>query len=222
MDRVPEPELMCKRLQAEAYANADFEGPHSRVIEYFDSVFSGIEVKGWILDLGCGPGDITFRFARHFKDAQILAVDGSPEMLRLAVKRKEIESGCGDRITFMECYIPGKNLGRQIYSLIISTSFLHHLPEPMVLWNTINEYAHKGTLIFIYDLMRPKNRDDARDIVEKYSGDEPDILKRDFYNSLLAAFRPEEVEEQLHTAGLDNLSVNVVSDRHIIVYGKKG
>ncbi len=34
--RVIEPELMGGLEQAEAYANADFEEPHRRVIELFD------------------------------------------------------------------------------------------------------------------------------------------------------------------------------------------
>jgi hypothetical protein len=52
-----------------------------------------------------------------------------------------------------------------------------------------------------------------------YSGDEAEILKRDFYNSLLAAYRPDEVRGQLSEAGLDFLEVDVVSDRHFVVWG---
>ena len=60
----------------------------------------------------------------------------------------------------------------------------------------------------------------AHRLVEHYSGDEPEVLKQDFYLSLLAAFEPEEVEEQLAAAGLSGLSVKVVSDRHLIVFGE--
>jgi hypothetical protein len=41
-------------------------------------------------------------------------------------------------------------------------------------------------------------------------------LRRDFYNSLLAAFTVEEV--RLQTADL-NLTVEEISDRHLFVYG---
>ena len=68
------------------------------------------------------------------------------------------------------------------------------------------------------DLFRPETEEDARSIVEFVSGGEPEILKRDFYSSLLAAFTPAEVEDQLRRAGLA-LTVDVVSHRHLRVRG---
>ena len=48
------------------------------------------------------------------------------------------------------------------------------------------------------------------------------MLKRDFHQSLLAAYTPDEVRAQLATAGLDQLKVEAVSDRHLIVWGRIG
>jgi hypothetical protein len=69
------------------------------------------------------------------------------------------------------------------------------------------------------ELFRPENQAAARQLVEAYASGEPEILRRDFYNSLLAAFEPPEVEAQLAAAGLDGLSVTVISDRHLVVHG---
>ena len=33
MKRIPEPEFMCDKKQASAYARADFEAPHSNFID---------------------------------------------------------------------------------------------------------------------------------------------------------------------------------------------
>jgi hypothetical protein len=57
-------------------------------------------------------------------------------------------------------------------------------------------------------------------LVETYSADEPRLLRRDFYNSLLAAFTPVEVRSQLRRAGLRELKVEAVSDRHLLVFGQ--
>ena len=221
MDRIVEPELMSEREQAEAYAHADFEEPHGRVIEFFDSVFPGVAIKGHMLDLGCGPGDVTFRFAKRFPGISIVAVDGSAAMIDLGNRRKGEEGEAGKAITFLTGFIPGAIIPQGTYNVIISTSFLHHLHEPSVLWNTIGEHAVPGTRIFIYDLLRPGDRKTARYLVEQYSGSEQEILKRDFYNSLLAAFEPQEIEQQLVCSGLAELAVEIVSDRHLIVYGEK-
>jgi ubiquinone/menaquinone biosynthesis C-methylase UbiE len=219
MERILEPELMDDFEQAEAYANADFEEPHSRVIELFDSEFPGIEIKGRILDLGCGSGDITFRFARRFPEATVIGVDGSAAMIQLADERKSREKGVADKVQFIEGFIPGAAIPDSSYDLIVSNSLLHHLHQPNVMWETILDYASPGTKIFVVDLMRPDSKKEAQRIVNQYSGDEPEILKRDFYHSLLAAFKPAEVEQQLSDVGLAELAVKVVSDRHLIIYG---
>lgn len=221
MERVLEPELMYELEQAKVYANADFEAPHSRVVELFDAEFPGTEIKGQILDLGCGPGDITFRFAYRFPESRVIGVDGAPAMIKLSDERKVREAKVGDRVTFIEGMIPGAAIPNVRYDAIISNSLLHHLHRPAVLWETIIEYASPGTKIFIVDLFRPESRKKAEQIVNQYSGSEPEILKRDFYNSLLAAFEPAEVEAQLFESGLSELNVKVVSDRHLIVYGRK-
>ena len=221
MERMSEPELMDTGEQAEAYANADFEDSHGRIVQLFDAAFPAAEIKGPLLDLGCGPGDVTFRFARRFKGVTIVAADGSAAMIALANERKAREHEEGKYITFMEAVIPGTAIPRRTYDTIISTSFLHHLHDPNVLWKTIGAYASPGTKLFVYDLLRPSDRHEAMRLVELYSGAEPDILKEDFYNSLLAAFEPREVESQLSMNNLSELSVTVVSDRHMLICGEK-
>ena len=219
MERVLEPELMENMDQAEAYANADFEEPHTRVIELLDAEFQHPNINGRILDLGCGPGDITFRIAYRFPEAAITAVDGSAAMIKLANQRKGRERGSNTE--FIQGFIPKVKIPRVTYDLIISTSFLHHLSDPSILWQTLAEYASSGTMIFVYDLSRPCSEEEAMRLVNLYSGNEPAVLKQDFYHSLLAAFEPEEVEQQLTVASLPELTLKVVSDRHFIIFGTK-
>jgi SAM-dependent methyltransferase len=217
-ERVLEPELMDDEEQARAYAGADFEEPHARIIELFDEEFP--EISGNILDLGCGPGDVTLRFAKRFPETRIIGVDGSAAMIELAERAKERKGGAAEGVTFIRGVIPGPDVPRKPYSLIISTSFLHHLRDPGLLWETVKEYASAGTMVFVADLFRPGSRAEARRLVELYASGEPEILKKDFYNSLLAAFSPGEVEVQLSKAGLTGFTVRPVSDRHMIISGR--
>jgi hypothetical protein len=55
--------------------------------------------------------------------------------------------------------------------------------------------------------------------VDRHAPDEPDVLRRDFCNSLCAAFTPDEVRRQLADAGLGRLVVEPVTDRHMVIYG---
>ena len=78
--------------------------------------------------------------------------------------------------------------------------------------------AQAETVIYAMDLFRPPTPEAAREIVEAVSGNEPEILKRDFYNSLLAACSPDEIRAQLRRAGLA-LDIEIVSERHMRIMG---
>ena len=91
-----------------------------------------------------------------------------------------------------------------------------------MLWETVLKVATPGTRVYVVDLFRPQTVAGAQELVDEYAAGEPDILRRDFYNSLCAAFEPDEVVSQLATAGLAGLAVELISDRHLAVHGVLG
>ena len=217
MERIPELELMDDPAQALAYARADFSTPHNHFIDLVARHF-GPGLHGSILDLGCGPGDICRRFVQRFPDCRIHAVDASTPMLELA--RADTEAAALDqRIDYFLAYLPAAQLPLQHYDLLMSNSLLHHLAEPAGLWECIKNHGQTGSLVFVMDLLRPANRAQAEQLATLYASDEPALLQQDFLNSLLAAYRPGEVREQLLQHGLGQLHIDVVSDRHFIVFG---
>ncbi|WP_018233191.1 class I SAM-dependent methyltransferase [Thioalkalivibrio thiocyanodenitrificans] len=221
MDRVPEPELMLDPEQARAYAEADFEAPHGRFIELLRETFPDLEVSGPVLDLGCGPGDIAMRFARAYPGARVDGVDGAPAMLAEGA-RLLAGSGLESRVRLVQASLPDDPPPRDRYRGVISNSLLHHLHDPAVLWDAVRRYTGPGGFVFVMDLMRPDSREVAEALVATYAADEPALLQRDFLHSLLAAFRPDEVRDQLAHAGLAGLGVRPVSDRHLIISGFPG
>ena len=217
MLRIPEPELMNDDAQARAYAEADFEAPHSYFIELFQQTFSNLSISGSVLDLGCGPADISLRFARAYPDCEIHAVDAAKAMLAYAEKAIQ-QAELAERILLVPGYLPQVQLPREQYDVVISNSLLHHLADPMSLWQVVQQYAIPGAPVFIMDLMRPTSKAAAQVLMEEYAAGEPAVLQHDFYHSLLAAYSPQEVEQQLSALTLP-FSVSVVSDRHLVVSG---
>ena len=217
MQRKAEPELMDGYEQARAYALADFSGPNSLFLQLFQDSFTTF-ANGTILDLGCGPADICILFAGAYPACHVFGVDGSKTMLACAAKNIA-DRRLTQKITLLEGLIPEVKLPAKPYSAIISNSLLHHLPDPMILWKTITSYAKTGTAVQVMDLIRPPNEAAAQAIVTQYAANEPEVLQTDFYHSLLAAYRIEEVEGQLDKAGLSLLLVRQVSDRHLAVSG---
>ena len=218
MQRIPEPELMNEAEQALAYAQADFTQPHQYFITRFQETFPAHEVNGRVLDLGCGPADITLRFARAYPDTIIDGVDGAEAMLALG--RKAIAAaGQQQRIQLSRCYLPIDAPPQTQYDAIISNSLLHHLQQPQVLWQSVKQYAAPGAPVFIMDLLRPESKAQAQELVQLYAAEEAEILRYDFYHSLLAAYSVEEVRQQLLKAELMQLNIEIASDRHFTVSG---
>jgi len=222
MQRILEPEeLMEDAVQVAAYAAADFEESNSNFMKFFERHFGEAKISGNVLDIGCGPGDICFRFARTYSHCEVHGLDGSEEMLTFARKTlQQQHPNLRGRVRFVHGRIPEATLPRSRYDILLCNSLLHHLPDPAVLWQFIKKTAAENAPVLVMDLKRPPSEADARNLVDQYAENEPEILRRDFYNSFLAAFEPQEVRGQLRSAALDHLKVAEVSDRHLLVWGR--
>jgi len=218
MKRVLEPEVMDDPEQAVAYARADFSSSNQMFV---DGLLArrGPELLT-VLDVGCGPADIPIRLAKAKPSIHIMAVDASDVMVRVAEETVQ-KAGLERRITITKGRIPGLQPKAGDFDAIVSKDLLHHLPDPMVFWDEVKALARSRTVVYVMDLFRPASEKGAADIVESVSADEPDVLKRDFYNSLLAAFTVDEVRDQISRAGL-TLDVRAVSERHLLVEGNVG
>ncbi len=220
MKRAPEEELMDLPLHAEAYAQADFSEPNSMFVALFSEKFPAFNGER-ILDLGCGPADIALRLAERYQQATITGVDGAGSMLEIAKKAILRQSSLTNRVEVRKWHIGAQEnpLGAQRFHAIVSNSLLHHVRDPLDLWRAIHAAAAPGATVLVMDLIRPQSVVDAEQIVEKYTGNEPQVLRSDFLNSLLAAYCPADVRQQLALAGMDFLQTEIVSDRHLIVFG---
>jgi cyclopropane fatty-acyl-phospholipid synthase-like methyltransferase len=216
MDRILEPELMDDPKQAEAYAQAEFEVENQGFVDRFKEYFPEFS-QGRVLDLGCGPADIPIRFAKLYPACQIIGVDASAPMIQLGEQAVK-EAGLTDRIT-LHCERYEEVAGVRIVDAVISNSLLHHLPNPLQFWQKIRQLVKPGAPVLVMDLLRPESPDAAQAIVDQYAANEPDILRRDFYNSLLAAFTEDEIGSQLARMNLTRLLIDIPDDRHWVVGG---
>jgi SAM-dependent methyltransferase len=220
MLRIPEPELMDDPEQALAYALADFSTTHGARVAMFRSLLPDTRLTGPVLDLGCGSGDVLLRFAHAFPEARFVGVDGSRPMLELAQRAIDAEPTLRERVYVRYGIIPHCDLPETPWQLVMSHSLLHQLHDPQVLWQTLTGCAERGCAVFIADLRRPASEQLARQMVQSSSKDEPEILQRDFFNSLCAAFEPDEVREQLSAAGLAHLQVTAQEPFHLSISGR--
>jgi len=203
--------------QVLVYARADFEKENQGFIDRFCEYFPEF-TEGHILDLGCGPGDIPVRFAQALPSCRITGVDASEPMIGLAgvaVKQASLAA----RITFRCERFQAVSLVEPA-DAAVSNSLLHHVPNPLQFWYRLRQLVKPGSPVLVMDLLRPDSPEEAQAIVDRYAAKEPEILRRDFYRSLLAAFTEDEVAAQLAELNLSRLLINVIDDRHWVVGGR--
>ena len=213
MQRRLEPELMNGIAQVRAYAAADFSSGDQATIEAIQRLLSRtspLPPDPLVVDLGCGPGNITLRLAGLFPKARIIGIDGAESMLALARERAQHQQL---EISFLcqtlQEVLEGPLLGQA--DLIVSNSLLHHLHQPDLLW-TVSRALHR-------DLRRPASDAEIQQLLLKHLPSAPEVLQHDFAASLAAAFEPDEVIAELHRLGLNQLTVSAEDDRYLVVSG---
>jgi SAM-dependent methyltransferase len=215
--RRPEPELMVDPDQAQAYSSADFASAHDAFVAHVQRTCGAL--RGAVLDLGCGPADVTVRLARANPAAAFVGVDGSDPMLALGRERVARE-GLADRIRLAHVLLPDPTAVGTGFDAVVSNSLLHHLADPSTLWQAIAAAGRPGAPFAVMDLHRPASRPVLEDLVRRHAAGAPPVLVHDFGASLEAAYTAEEIRVQVAGGDLGAVAVEVVSDRHVLVTGR--
>lgn len=220
--RVPEPEVMNDPLQVEAYAAADFSRSDQSVVERVDALLheAGVSFadRARLVDLGCGPGNISMRLAERWPACSVLGLDAAKRMLAVADRRRRQSGLSAERLRYSEAVLPVHQID-QPADLIVSNSLLHHLHDPQQLWLSLRSLASARCLVLHRDLRRPCSKEALDVLCRTHVADAPAVLQRDYRASLYASFTLEEVKTQLSLSGLEDLQVVAVEDRYLEVNG---
>ncbi len=229
MERICEPELMDDPDQARIYAEADFAASDAVLVERIVALAAPEGLGPRVVDLGCGPGNITLRLAERCPASELIGLDGAAAMLAIAEQRRAAAPERWPHLRFRGLRLP---LGAADLaglagscSAIVSNSLLHHLHDPAVLWLAVQRLAAPGALVHIHDLRRPEDPAALEALVQCHASDCDPLLRRDYTASLRAAFRVEEVRQQLRRAALEGsgllgLRVEAREDRYLEVQGR--
>ncbi len=225
MKRIPEPELMENPSQVKAYADADFSRSDSMVVKglekYLKNLGKNLNKNDLILDIACGPGNISERIAKNWPFVQVVGIDGSKEMLNKA--NKKLQESFAKNLSYELIEINLIASGEKPFpvkaDVIVSNSALHHFHNPFKFWDALKKLGKKQCIHIHRDLIRPPSIYKAIELKEKYLSNSPDILKKDFYASLKASFTVDEVNQQLVNAGLSQLEVFQVDELYFEIIG---
>ncbi len=215
MKRVLEPEVMDTSAEADSYQAMN----HSVANRAFVNRLQELGADGEMLDVGCGPGEITLLVARKFARANIIGVDLAEKMLvyaRQALQKTDLASRCHFQIA------DAKDLkfANASFDCVFSNTILHHIPDPLPFVQEAWRVLRPGGLLLIRDLYRPATISEVNALVNKHASDEDEYSRALFHASLCAALTVEEMRE-LATQVSAELKVAVDSDRHMSLQGLK-
>ena len=209
MERAPEPEVMDDSSEVEAYASATAQTYLEKIdrtfIEHLARLLArrdGKAVTGRVLDVGCGPGQIPIMIAERWAGLRVTGIDAAATMIEQA---RQNAAKAGVAIAFQVLRV-GPEGGRlpfddAAFDVVTCNSVLHHLPDPVAVFDDIARVAKPEAAILVRDLRRPLAPAYAMHVRwfgRHYSGE----MRRLYEASVRAAYTVEELEELLRCSAL--------------------
>jgi len=229
MERIPEPELMNKKEQVISYDEADFSEGEVNLINQINHYLLKKNIclgeKDLIVDLGCGPGNISEKLAIKWPNTEVFGIDGSKEMILRAEFNKKISTNQKKLKNLHYIYsdirdIKSNNfLFKRKISLLVSNSLIHHITNLEHFFNTIRNLSSNSTVNFHKDLKRPLDEKSLQELKAQCSTKHNEILTNDYYASLRASYTFKELKNFILENDLSSLDVFEDGDKYLIVYG---
>ena len=165
---------------ANKYLNDAKNASKARFSDFLSSL-KKLNIKGKYLEIGSGPGILTQIIGTQHPDAEIIACDISPEMIKLAKQdlaenlKTKIKYNIGDACDINSI----KDLGK--FDLIYSTFTLHHWNNAELAIKNLYSMLNDNGLLYVLDLKRVS----WLYYIKSKSG---------FFNSIRAAYRQYEIK----------------------------
>ena len=181
---------------ANKYLNDAKNASKARFSNFLSSL-KKLDIKGRYLEIGSGPGILTQVVATQHPNAEIIANDISPEMIKLA--QQDLAEDLKTRIKYKigdACNINSiKDLGT--FDLIYSTFTLHHWDDAELAIKNLSSMLNDNGLLYIHDLKRVF----WLYYIKSKSG---------FFKSIRAAYRPDEIKTMLNEIGIKNYKIETI------------
>jgi ubiquinone/menaquinone biosynthesis C-methylase UbiE len=139
--------------RAQAYAKG-----HNRMAERFGAEYAAkLSARGFrqgrILDVGCGAGAMNLVLAKQFPDSEIVGIDLSEPLLRLAREAAKA-TDMDERLKFERGDVQEMPYADDSFDVLINTNMVHLVEGPIRMLDEMERVLIPGGFLFIADLRR--------------------------------------------------------------------
>ena len=227
MDRRAEPELMNTKDQVDSYSEADFSKGEIKFVKLIKNYLKknniDITPNDLIVDLGCGPGNISEKLSKEWPNTSVIGIDGSKEMINMAKIRKNSQEKPLNNLNYLCEDIKNIKLvdisDKKQINLLVSNSLIHHITHINQFFECILSLSSENTLNFHKDLIRPINKKYALELKAECASKYNETLTSDYYASLQASYRADELRNLIANKNLTHLDVLEEDNKYLILYG---
>lgn len=208
VERVLEPEEVISGDEGKMYAIRVDDRTLITKMLAFDIVESlGLTRDSRLLEVGCGSGQLAFELSKYIQPQNIVATDGSPELIESAKERYG-----KDGIVF-EVENVHEIKDKANFDAVVCKDSLHHFPNPVVAIKELMAPLKIGGALYIFDLTRSA-LDSEIDQRQKDIINDHEAMR--FLRSVNASLTIEEFEQAAKQAGESNLII-----LHPVIFSNK-
>jgi ubiquinone/menaquinone biosynthesis C-methylase UbiE len=191
--RILEDEEIVSGVEGTLYANRQDDRSLSYSMVAYDIVERfNPSAQDSILEVCCGAGNLAHFIYKHSGNKNIIATDGSKELIRAASKKYEQEN-----IRF-EVQDIHHHASPVLHSIVICMDSFHHFTDPVKSLRHLMKLVKNDGSLYIIDL----TRDCPVDLVRRRQGSIKNYHEQKrFLKSINASFTYSEMEENLSLAG---------------------
>lgn len=138
---------------AEKYARGHKKMAEKLGQEYAQKLTARGFQRGRIIDLGCGFGGTNLVLAQRFVDSEVVGIDLSDPLLRMANQAAEA-ANLGERVRFEKGDVQQIPYEDDTFDVAINANMVHLVEDPIRMLNEIERILTPGGFLFIADLRR--------------------------------------------------------------------
>ena len=220
LQRVLETEAMDTAAEAIGYNTMDHAEVNRRFV---DDLLALVPDVRQVVDLGTGTALIPIELCMRHSGAHVVGVDMAESML--AVGRENIaragdahagasHGNLAERIELAWADAKRLPYGDGKFTLVISNSIVHHIPEPLGMLSEAVRVLAPGGKLLVRDLLRPADSETVTGLVDTYAAGANPQQRQMFDDSLRAALDLDEIRSLVSSLGFDTQAVRATSDRH--------